>query len=697
MLSSSTQRALDCASCRHPGAVVECAQCEASLCLQCAQDRHRRGTLAVHTFKLVPSDADAASSPLLMRVGAPCSYCDNRPSVLFCPTCSLIFCGACATSFHSIGSLVAHVASYSDKVNVADPGKFNGDSSALIDTALQPTDVITLKIGAFGIAVTVERLEHIMEKPLSHFLAINCESQTLRLYCKGDESQTYEFSRPFDDLLNASVNADHPSCISIQFKSFSMQADVMMIREAEGRQVVQLVNQIRKKQCAFNIKPIDSLGDNIVTFKGFAHKKGKVTWSLRHLIVSGHFLYVYRDVTADMPLNSIDLLGSPAFKTSSKQLSIGTTDRQFVFRLKSKMQTDILNAVLQHCHGIIENADTTHNLVNKVTAMPASDNARMPTANVRLSTARSSVSPSPHAPRFRRTTSQTATNLFARSPTECLPREAQAIQLEDELQKIRLGFSSAAGQRHPPVNQDGVKADLADCLVAANAALPSMGDGLSMRNNGNDVLPLLLLLAESMEHGASFTGELFIPSSLWSQNAGAKLLAYGVKKENFAILREKLELLEADDDPALAEAKALEVLVVALDQIQTTMSQHIPYIHAVKKPIKLTRTNMEKLGAKIKKYGHSVVKKATRATSASQKVSDPTDYNQMVREIVSMAIALNNRGAQASPDELVDGLGEVLARANAFFRDVLCSVIVEDLRIEMHRHIKQETRALLNP
>lgn len=62
-----------------------------------------------------------------------------------------------------------------------------------------------------------------------------------------------------------------------------------------------------------------------------------------------------------------------------------------------------------------------------------------------------------------------------------------------------------------------------------------------------------------------------------------------------------------------------------------------------------------------------------------------------------MAIALNNRGAQASPDELVDGLGEVLARANAFFRDVLCSVIVEDLRIEMHRHIKQETRALLNP
>lgn len=60
-------------------------------------------------------------------------------------------------------------------------------------------------------------------------------------------------------------------------------------------------------------------------------------------------------------------------------------------------------------------------------------------------------------------------------------------------------------------------------------------------------------------------------------------------------------------------------------------------IHAVKKPIKLTRTNMEKLGAKIKKYGvndplmalvlvlipqpgHSVVKKATRATSASQKV-----------------------------------------------------------------------------
>lgn len=63
---------------------------------------------------------------------------------------------------------------------------------------------------------------------------------------------------------------------------------------------------------------------------------------------------MYRDVTADMPLNSIDLLGSPAFKTSSKQLSIGTTDRQFVFRLKSKMQTDILNAVLQHCHGIIE-------------------------------------------------------------------------------------------------------------------------------------------------------------------------------------------------------------------------------------------------------------------------------------------------------------------------------------------------------
>lgn len=46
----------------------------------------------------------------------------------------------------------------------------------------------------------------------------------------------------------------------------------------------------------------------------------------------------------------------------------------------------------------------------------------------------------------------------------------------------------------------------------------------------------------------------------------------------------------------------LELLVVALNLIQTTMAQHIPYIHAVKKPLtgQLHKSNLGKFGAKLR-------------------------------------------------------------------------------------------------
>eukprot|EP00474_Spongospora_subterranea_P010971 CRZ11429.1 hypothetical protein [Spongospora subterranea] len=202
-----------------------------------------------------------------------------------------------------------------------------------------------------------------------------------------------------------------------------------------------------------------------------------------------------------------------------------------------------------------------------------------------------------------------------------------------------------------------------------------------------------------MQRGANLTPDLFVPSSIWSHNTGGKLLAYGVKKDNFALLRDRLEQVEleaeeqyqnpnATSDPKI---QALEFLIVTFDSIQTAMASHIPYIHAVKKPAIITRNNIEKIGAKIKKYGHSVVKRATRAASSSQKVSDPSDYNQMVRDVVAISLAFSKRASLASPEELSEGLGDVLARAHSFYRDVVCSIIIEDLRLHMQRCIKHET------
>eukprot|EP00474_Spongospora_subterranea_P010972 CRZ11430.1 hypothetical protein [Spongospora subterranea] len=342
-----------CEMCRTTMPDLSCQHCQAVFCLACAIARHRTGSLKSHSLHIITHD-HARNGALPTSLGGPCSFCETRPSFRFCPLCSMVFCESCLTSFHAIGASQSHVSNFIDKIELDSATSKPYASPISTDSQLQQIDVITIKIYGFGIAVTSGRLENMATKSINCFLTLNCEAQVLRLYCKGEEPQQYEFSRPFDDLLNATANVDNPCLVTIQFKSFSMTADVLMMRDAESKQVAQLVYQIRKRQCAFPINSIETLPSEVTTFKGFAQKRGKMTWSLRYLVVSGHVLYVFRDDRCEQPLNSIDLLGSPAFKTASKQLTIGGTEREFVFRLKTKMQTDVLNAVLQHCHGAIE-------------------------------------------------------------------------------------------------------------------------------------------------------------------------------------------------------------------------------------------------------------------------------------------------------------------------------------------------------
>jgi hypothetical protein len=201
-------------------------------------------------------------------------------------------------------------------------------------------------------------------------------------------------SRPFDDLCSADVDEHNERMIHILFKSVSYEADLLVHRAAEGQTLIRLVNSIRRKECCeFKVgrRLISRLISSDLGCDAFAADSG-ASESGRHGSVRGFgaeegqadlgaamarregpcSLRVPRTrclgassarpslaavltaaswAGAAVPLNTIEILGTPILKLSKKQIVIDCAQREFSFRTKTSAGRDLLAAVLQQASG----------------------------------------------------------------------------------------------------------------------------------------------------------------------------------------------------------------------------------------------------------------------------------------------------------------------------------------------------------
>jgi len=197
---------------------------------------------------------------------------------------------------------------------------------------------------------------------------------------------------------------------------------------------------------------------------------------------------------------------------------------------------------------------------------------------------------------------------------------------------------------------------------------------------------LTKLLRQSIDGSANLTPSLRIPKEIWDLTKH-KIQAFPVKSSNFALLATKFDEVQNASE---SDTSALFDLSEMLDSIQNSLSQYLTYIHTIKISPKAPVSKFGKMGAQMRKYGHSIVKKATRATSTAHKAADES-YLGLIKRILNSAEYFDSLERNAESDLYKD----VLLRIREFFRDVFCSIIVTDIREVLKKYLKEESRAAL--
>ncbi|MES1917849.1 MAG: hypothetical protein MHM6MM_009550 [Cercozoa sp. M6MM] len=183
---------------------------------------------------------------------------------------------------------------------------------------------------------------------------------------------------------------------------------------------------------------------------------------------------------------------------------------------------------------------------------------------------------------------------------------------------------------------------------------------------------------------------------------GLRFVAYEAKIDNFSLLRDVLQNAVAVADPhvdAHAFCRTLFSAEIEIQQIQNNLSQHLSYVHAIKKP-KVSKKGFGKVSLAMQSLGHSLVKKATRAT-ASKKLANNDVYVELLSDICESSDAFSQwyaqlhhrqeHSAQSLPE--VDSCVEILQRM-ARALDFFARILVEDLKLALSRYVKHCRRDL---
>jgi len=467
---------------------------------------------------------------------------------------------------------------------------------SVVGQILSGTEVITLKIDSFGIAVSLQTLLEMHQdrqdrKAKPAYVSINCKEQILKVL-ERKSSTGVEYMRPLSLLHSAKISAVDPRQVSITFKKHKFPLEVYAQNAAEASQIASRVNQLRSREhLEFTLQEFEDPFDVPMSWLSLTGlKKGKLKSSSRFVRVQGHRLEIYRSSDDEIAVNSMELLGVSISRQGKRSLVVSGVEKDLSLRLDTSFERELLFAVLEEAGG---------------------------------------------------------TRSFDKEEPENVP--------EDLVPALRRSVSHD-----------------------------------STRETAN-IYELMDRLRTSFEDECNLTPVLTLPKAIWT-HSNVKIPAYQEKKKHFTTLNENLQSVVtlAQMDPESFEKSLLE-LVVVLETIQNALSIHLSYVHGVKKHLPLPKTKLGYVGHKMKKYGHSLVKKATRATISSVKLKDDS-YQSTVFQILVQAQIFESLSEDSDPD--LGQLRDVFDRIQRFFRDVFCTIVITDLRQMVQRYVKDVSKEL---
>ena len=215
---------------------------------------------------------------------------------------------------------------------------------------------------------------------------------------------------------------------------------------------------------------------------------------------------------------------------------------------------------------------------------------------------------------------------------------------------------------------------------------------------------LMRILRHSMQHGGYLTpdGRVFAPRRLWLQK-GAKFAAMTAKVECAQCLLAELARAKAacDHTQPAALLKELERLGETMDMLQNSLHRVLPFVPEPRNATAASEreaTTMSKLTERFKGLAKTLDKTAARLGAMPTKVSDPTEYVGILVSLLEAAESLEatwfeHHLRQGSPAEAGDGGGrrlqERLLRCAAFFYDVVCAFVIQDVDGLLQRHMRK--------
>lgn len=644
-----------CQTCRLDRSAFFCHDCFLSLCIHCTIKRHQVGSLSEHSLVVVLTDESRSD------LGSICPICTKTNATQYCCICECVFCNDCVDIFHANGSARDH------KNGAIGPDK----------------TILTQDVPKSSIA---RRPKALLEEPLSLSQSLKVP-QTKRRQLRnnsqsqGDEIETQNLSE--NDVITFKID-----CFGV---SVSLQSllEATKTRNIERKITKPIYLSINCKDQVFKVVDKGSYGNiQFMQPLSLLHsakssqvdpRQVSITFKKDSLVLEAYAQNAAEATQIAMIVNQIRRKEGIEFTLiefeEGSDLLFPMLCLMIWKKGKLKFSPRFISVKSHYLHVFRSPEDEI--AVNSVDLLGASI-SRLSKKSILVS----SVEKKLH---FK------LESYYEREIVFAVLKQAGGTTTAD-MEESEYRSSKSWNSKDVPlmVRKTSVSSETPRVNMPVDELMIASPSHLQDTSLVLGVYDLMKKLRDSFDEGTQLTSTLSLPKAIWT-HPNVKIPAYQEKTKHFTLLNEHLQsVVSLAQVDIVAFGKSLVDFVEVLETIQNALSAHLNYIHAVKKDKQEPTTRLGYVGQKMRKYGHSLIKKATRATVSSVKLKDDSYQATLYQILVH---------AQLFETILEDGdefehMRVVFDRIQDFFKDVFCTVLMNDLKLMALSYMKDFSKSL---